>query len=418
MLRCAAIVAVLLGICVSVAVAHDVRGTVVLLDLGETLVAAEVQLPASELRAALKLPRADDGNSALPAGDQLGEYVRMHLSARTRGGEPFSVEVSSVGQRRVDDGDAIVARVELRAPRGESARVFVLNSDLIVHEVMTHNTYMFVRRDLATGLVDDEPQLLGMMHFQNKQLAIDRSSGTLWQGFRATFQLGMRHISEGADHLMFLIVLLLPAPLLAQGRRWQAPAGLRTSALQIAKIVTAFTVGHSLTLLLGCLGIASLHERLVEVLIAFSILVSAIHAVTPLFARREAWVAGGFGLVHGLAFASVLSGLAVDRTTLVVSVLSFNLGIEAMQLAIVALTMPFIYLMSRGPLYKWFRSTAAVLAAVASLAWVAERGLTIQTPISKWVEQSLAHGRWWLLGLAVIAALSQLLRPRAPTMSA
>ena len=83
-------------------------------------------------------------------------------------------------------------------------------------------------------------------------LTLGRWSGGA--GFRSLFRLGMRHIAEGTDHLLFLLALLLPAPLLVIGSRWAGFAGVRHSLLRILKIVTAFTVGHSITLALAALG--------------------------------------------------------------------------------------------------------------------------------------------------------------------
>src|SRR6201999_1656522 len=101
--------------------------------------------------------------------------------------------------------------------------------------------------------------------------------------------------------------LLLPAPLVALAGRWRGRATMRRSLVHILGIVTAFTLGHSLTLALSGFGLVRLPSRPVEVLIAISILVSAIHAMRPLFPGREALIAASFGLVHGLAFASALN---------------------------------------------------------------------------------------------------------------
>jgi HupE / UreJ protein len=105
-------------------------------------------------------------------------------------------------------------------------------------------------------------------------------------GFGSMFRLGMRHIAEGTDHLLFLLALLLPAPLLVFGSGWAGFAGLRHSFAQILKVVTAFTVGHSITLALAGLGLVLVPTSPVEVLIAVSILVSAVHALRPLFPGR------------------------------------------------------------------------------------------------------------------------------------
>jgi hypothetical protein len=187
------------------------------------------------------------------------------------------------------------------------------------------------------------------------------------------FRLGMRHIAEGTDHLLFLLVLLLPAPLLVARAEWGAPAGVRQSLLRILGIVTAFTIGHSLTLSLAALGAVTVPSRPVEVMIAVSILISAVHAFRPIFPGREAWIAAFFGLIHGLAFAATLDRLGLGRWERVAGILSFNLGIETMQLLVVVSILPSLILMSRTGAYSAFRIGGAIFAGAASAGWVVER---------------------------------------------
>lgn len=132
-------------------------------------------------------------------------------------------------------------------------------------------------------------------------------------GLPSLFRLDMRHIAEGTDHLLFLLVLLLPAPLMVAGSRWAGIAGVRSSVFRILSIVTSFTIGHSITLALAAFGLVRVPSRPIEVLIAVSILLSAIHALRSIFPGKEAGIAAFFGLIHGLAFASTLSELGLER---------------------------------------------------------------------------------------------------------
>jgi hypothetical protein len=213
-----------------------------------------------------------------------------------------------------------------------------------------------------------------------------------FSGFAAAFRLGLRHIAEGTDHLLFLLTLLLPASMQAFAARWSGIAGVRATLLNILRIVTAFTLGHSLTLALSAFGLLTLPSRPVEVLIAVSILVSAIHALRPLFPGREAAIAAVFGLIHGLAFASALSNLGFNGWYRMVTLVGFNLGIETMQLAVVAATLPSLLLLSRTRAYSALRITGALFAAVASLNWIAERLLNIRTAIDSLVETAAQYG--------------------------
>ncbi len=244
----------------------------------------------------------------------------------------------------------------------------------------------------------------------------------LWSGVRgwwngvqisSLFPLGMRHIAEGTDHLLFLLTLLLPAPLLAIGARWAAPATMRQSLLHILGIVTAFTIGHSLTLTMAAMNFVHVPSRPVEVLIAVSILVSAVHALRPIFPGKEAWIAAFFGLIHGLAFASTLDRLGLTRWDRVAGILSFNLGIETMQLLVVALVLPSLLVMSRTSAYSVFRMAGAAFACIASAMWIVERLLNVETRVDA-VVNVIAHQGVIFAGVLFVASLACLLFSRLP----
>ena len=196
-------------------------------------------------------------------------------------------------------------------PPGAPADRLTFHYDVIFHHLITHTAVVTLASDWRNGVTGEEPVLLGTMRDTNAEIAIDRSGGSWFQGFAAMFRLGARHIAEGTDHLLFLLALILPAPLVAAGGRWGGYAGGKTAFRRIVKVVTAFTLGHSITLVFGALGWARLPDAVVESAIALSILVSAVHALVPIFRGREVFIAGGFGLVHGLAFATTLTGLRV-----------------------------------------------------------------------------------------------------------
>jgi hypothetical protein len=224
-------------------------------------------------------------------------------------------------------------------------------------------------------------------------------------GFLSLFRLGMRHIAEGTDHLLFLLALLLPAPLVVSGSRWAGSAGVRRSLLRMLEIVTAFTIGHSTTLALAALGFVHVPSRPVEVLIAFSILISAMHALRPIFPGKEAGIAAFFGLIHGLAFATTLGNLGLGRWERVSGVLAFNLGIETMQMVVVAVTLPSLILLSRSGAYSFLRFGGALFTGFASLGWIAERLLGMHNSVDL-VTNSIAHHAVWIACALFLMSLS------------
>ncbi len=192
----------------------------------------------------------------------------------------------------------------------------------------------------------------------------DFYSGTTQGGIAVvrTFVLsGIEHILIGPDHVLFLIGLLL----------------LRGSLMKLAMIVTAFTVGHSVTLSLAALDVLSPPSRLIEPLIALTIVVVGADNLFVLQAREDpaqkaqtdirAWLAAGFGLIHGFGFASVLKEFGLAHRALGWSLFGFNVGVEIGQLAIVvAVAFALRLLAHRRPAHAsrlaWAGSIGVILA--------------------------------------------------------
>jgi HupE/UreJ protein len=182
---------------------------------------------------------------------------------------------------------------------------------------------------------------------------------------------GVWHIWIGIDHVLFLLSLLLPAVLLAT--RF-APA-----FWDVLKVVTAFTVAHSITLALAALAVVSLPSRLVESAIAASVILAALNNLWPVVRRGRWLVAFAFGLVHGFGFASVLADLGLPQENLLVALVGFNLGVEAGQLVIVALFLPLAYALRHTWVYRRmvFVGGSALIALIATL-WMVERVFDLQ----------------------------------------
>jgi len=188
---------------------------------------------------------------------------------------------------------------------------------------------------------------------------------------------GVWHIWVGFDHILFLLSLLLPAVLLwrpAPLRQWAPQPQFRAAFTDVLKIVSAFTVAHSITLSLATLGLVALPSRWVESSIAVSVVLAALNNVFPLFHGRRWAVAFGFGLIHGFGFASVLADLGLPRNILALALVGFNLGVEAGQLAIVAVFLPLAFVLRRSRFYRWgvFEAGSVAIAVVAT-GWFIDR---------------------------------------------
>lgn len=300
-------------------------------------------------------------------------------------------------------------------------RTFDLYYDVIIHQIPTHSALIYVQEDWEGGIHEQAMQVgivkVDIPTGKISPLPIELETSSVWKGFRSMLQLGMRHIAEGTDHLLFLITLLFPAPLLLAGSKWGQFAGLKYSLLKLIKVTGAFTIGHSVTLLLGSLGWIPFNSQIIEVGIACSILISAIHSIKPLFYNKEIYVAAGFGLVHGLAFSDTLSPLHLDALQMGISVLSFNLGIEIMQIGIILLILPamLLLLISRADYYTLFRNVIAILAAIAALGWIFERISSTPNLITLNLEKSLPYSIW-LIAYFTFVAVWSFLATRKPSL--
>jgi len=189
---------------------------------------------------------------------------------------------------------------------------------------------------------------------------------------------GVWHIWIGYDHILFLLSLLLPA-VLAWSGRWQAVDRFAPAFWDVFKIVTSFTVAHSITLSLAALGVVSLPSRLVESAIATSVVLAALNNVIPLVHGRRWMVAFFFGLIHGFGFASVLRDLGLPQNALLIALVGFNLGVEGGQLAIVSAFLPVAYLLRATWFYRRvvFIGGSLAIVIVAGI-WLVERAFNMK----------------------------------------
>ena len=193
------------------------------------------------------------------------------------------------------------------------------------------------------------------------------------------FKDGVWHIWIGFDHILFLLALLLPAVLYRTRQRWQAVASFRPALIDVLKIVTAFTLAHSITLTLATLGVVTLPAHLVESAIAASVVLSALNSVFPVFEGKRWVVAFAFGLIHGFGFASVLADLGLPQDALLLALVGFNLGVEGGQLAIVSAFLPLAYYLRDTLFYRRVVLFAgSILIMLLASVWLVERVFSLK----------------------------------------
>jgi hypothetical protein len=190
---------------------------------------------------------------------------------------------------------------------------------------------------------------------------------------------GVEHIWDGRDHVCFVLALLLVVVLARDRQRWATRPPL-TTLRHAAAIITAFTIAHSLSLIAASLGWVSLPGRLVEALIAFSILYTAIENIVRPDVRWRFALTFGFGLIHGLGFASVLQVL-LPPEHVIGPLLGFNLGVELGQLAIVAVALPLVWAVARvqgaGRYRRLTMPALSIVIGAIAIKWLVERAFEV-----------------------------------------
>jgi hypothetical protein len=413
--------------------AHPMPSSMVILKIQEKNISGEIQLPLSELQSAIGMGVNDKSEHLIERlGDSLRIYLLKHIRPRTFDGKLWQV---SLGEMQVNETKSelsgeykeLVVQFKMTPPQSYDLRNFYFDYDVILHQVASHKALIAIKQDWQQGIMhengtptdgttpDSTMQQVGVIEWDivNNKLnpfQISLQQGSVWKGFKSMVSLGIKHIAEGTDHLLFLLVLLLPIPLLVNQKKWASTRSVRQSLVHIFKVVTAFTIGHSITLLLGALGWIFLPSKPIEVLIGVSILVSAIHAFKPIFPNKETYIALGFGLIHGLAFAYTLQDLSLSVSKMALSILGFNIGIELMQLAVIIAVIPWLLLLSRTLFYTFFRVFGAILAGIAAIGWITERLLETPNFITILIEKAANYAFWLLVVLIVVSVIAYFFR--------
>jgi len=380
--------AILLWAVWALAGAHPMPESLVWIDTTPTGLTLTAQIPLSRLGFAFGQDNPL-GQQTVLARDReaLSAYLLQHVGVRS-GAASWQVLRPRLAITGSGAGAELEAVFDVRAPRGGAGlRHPELVYDAVIHEVRTHRVMVFLRNDWQGGFAGQAPLPLGQLHYGRTTLPVTLAASGSASVLRL-FGAGVAHIALGLDHLVFLLMLVLAAPLAAHRRRW---AGVRPGgdALRhLAYVVTAFTAGHTVTLVAGSQGWIAVPAPLVEIAVAGTIACAALHAWRPWFAQAETWMALGFGMIHGLAFSSSLAGAGLSPWQHAQALCAFNLGIETMQLLAVALVLPpLLWLGRTRPL--WFTCVRRVLACAAgalALVWITQPLAPARVAVPAWLD--------------------------------
>ena len=360
--------------------AHRGNQSYLYLDVAETDLAGRVELPYTDIREVFGLSLEgseeeiiDELAANLPV---LIDYIEDHTAVGAAGVNwelDFENDPELLGEESTDLPGYAIFPFVVNLPMTDVPRELDVTFDPFFAEIDNRDAIVLIGNDWQRGVFDQEANELYVFTPGDNNATIDLGDPSQWLNFTGSIGLGVDHIRTGPDHVFFVLVLLVPSVLVFAGT-WR-PAPTFISALwRILKIVSMFTVAHSITFTLAGLGFLPLPPaKLVETVIAVSIAAAAIHNLRPVFLNREWLMAFAFGLFHGLGFASLVDSLDTDRTTQLVSLLGRNVGIEIGQAIVILVAFPALFLLRRTRFYQPLMIFSSLALAVISLIWAIER---------------------------------------------
>ncbi|MGI9597869.1 MAG: HupE/UreJ family protein [Acidimicrobiales bacterium] len=376
-----------------VASAHAGDQSYLYLDVTEQTLSGRAELPIVDLRTALGLELEGTDEQILAElidnSDALYQYADEHFDIGP-GDQGWAIrfgeaELFFSDAPEVDD-NYVVLPFDVVVEGDAVPRQFDVRFDLFFDENQGGDALLLIGNDWQGGVIDNGGEDLATFDSNNRSQTIDLGDPSVFKNFASSVRLGGNHIKTGPDHILFVLVLLLPSVLIFRDR-WLPTDGFVPALWRVLKVVTMFTVAHSITFTLAGLDLLPLPSpRIVESIIALSIAAAALHNLRPLAANKEWLISFAFGLFHGMGFASLVSGLDVSRETQLVSLLGRNVGIEIGQAIVVLLLFPMLFLLRRTKIYRPLFVAISLLLSFVALAWMIERLFDTDVGINTFVD--------------------------------
>ncbi|OBX27251.1 HupE/UreJ protein [Gelidibacter algens] len=341
----------------------------------------------------------------------IRSYISKHASFTSRYGEHKIAFTDEMSILWISSGSFVVSDFYLENMETVPDNLEVSFS-VFLDENPMHTNGLGIEYNWKAGLINNEKIIALDFTTSHRTKNLDLTDTSVWKGFLAMIKQGMLHIWVGMDHVLFLLALILPSVVRRRssllgggvgavedsGYRiwgWQPVQKFRPAFLYILKIVTFFTIAHTITLSLASLKIIVLPSWLVESIIAFSIGLAAFHNIRPIFKGRDWIIAFVFGLFHGFGFATVLGELGFKGENLSLSLFGFNIGVEIGQVVIIALIFPFLFLMRKLRFYPKFMVGMSVILIVISMYWMIERLFDVDFPLDEYLLNKLLPLAKW-----------------------
>jgi len=368
-----------------IAASHALGEDYVFFNFREASIDGEFQIHVDDLREKLGIEIPEDAvtrPAAIEASaPKVHEYIASGFAIGPEGGEPYALEFTGSDFLEETGG---FAKYTFRSHTGPLPDRLAIRHSMFSENDRLHRGLVLVQYNEKTQRDYGEEYTALIFSPANPEQTLDLVSVPGLVSTREMIWQGVLHIWIGIDHILFLVALLLPTVLVSRdaadstaGWRqssWAPVSGFRRAFFNLLKIVTIFTVAHSITLALAALDIIRLNSRFVESMIALSIVLVAVNNITKTWREGSLLIILVLGLFHGLGFATVMGHLPFRIPDMLKMVIRFNIGVELGQIAIVSALFPLLYWLRKRSIYVpgVLQAGSAVLALVAGY-WFVQR---------------------------------------------
>ncbi len=326
-----------------------------------------LQMDASEGRAA---------QSVATTAVQVQEHIRKNYTIGPAGGEPYAFDFTGTDVIELPQGT--FGQYYFRIDSGPLPDTLDIRHDLFLEGDRLHRGLLLVEYNAKTDTTYPDEYTAMVFGPTNPEQSLDLTDVPGLVERKEMIVQGVWHIWIGIDHILFLLALMLTTVLVRRDDSWQPVEKFGSALWNLLKIVTVCTVAHSVTLMLAALDFISLPSRLVESVIALSIVLVALNNIFAKVKEGSLWIILGLGLFHGLGFASVMSHLPFRMVDLLWMVINFNIGVELGQIAIVAVIFPILFFLRKTAFYEpvILKGVSVVLALIAAW-WFIQRAFDL-----------------------------------------
>ncbi len=307
---------------------------------------------------------------------QVQDYILDNFQL-VDGETPLEIQFEQV--QRLEENDYIIQFFFTTTSDLSSHLVEVRNTLFLdessLKEDRLHKSLVLIDSNRKTGEVFGEEYVALVFDSRNASQMLDTENPPEYNTWKDFFRQGILHILYGFDHVLFVVTLLLTSSMVYRRETgWEDRQNLKSTLWTVFKLLTAFTIAHSITLTLSVLGLINVNILLAEIIIVVSILVIALNNIKPFFSHESLLLVFVFGLFHGVGFASVMNQLAFRNVFLERIVVLFNLGIEFGQLLIALIMVPLVILASRKAIYRnRIMQALSLIIVIISCYWLLQR---------------------------------------------